>query len=372
MRVCTAAVVPNRASDNGCRSHVQATHCSMAAVVPVDPLRYPGWDSLLSAHEDSSFFHGTSWAQVLHETYGHRPFYFSAITGSTIQALLPVMEVSSWCTGRRGVSLPFTDLCPALATREPVASLYENALAIGRQRAWRYLQCRHDSRDWSNSQPSLSFYTHTIRIRDDAETLLKRMASALRRGIRKAQDEGLQVGFETEAESLGVYYSLHCRTRRKHGVPPQPFRFFSNIGRYVLQAGQGFVAVCRWRNRPIAAAVFLHNSSKAIYKFGASDERFQQLRPNNFLMWEAMKQCARRGCDSLHLGRTSLSNEGLRRFKLSLGAEEQTVSYAKYDLKRNSFVTEPDRAEGPINRLFRCLPGPLFRLAGQLIYPHLS
>jgi hypothetical protein len=155
-------------------------------------------------------------------------------------------------------------------------------------------------------------------------------------------------------------------------VPPQPFRFFSNIGRYVFQAGQGFVGVCRLRGRAIAAAVFLHNARKAIYKFGASDERFQQLRPNNLLMWEAMKHCASQGWESLHLGRTSLSNEGLRRFKLSLGADEQTVSYVRYEFKRSAFVTEEDRAEGSLNKLFRILPSPLFRLAGRVLYPHLS
>jgi hypothetical protein len=67
-----------------------------------------------------------------------------------------------------------------------------------------------------------------------------------------------------------------------------------------------------------------------------------------------------------------LSNEGLRRFKLSLGADEQTVSYDRYEFKRSAFVTEEDRAEGSLNKLFRILPSPLFRLAGRVLYPHLS
>jgi hypothetical protein len=372
MSVCSAEfrfVGPNGVSEADYAIRAHASQAATTAIVPVDPLVYPGWDGLLANEEDSSFFHGTSWARVLHETYGHRPFYLANINGSTIESLLPVMEVSSWCTTRRGVSLPFTDKCPPARGG---ASLYESALAIGRQRGWRYVQCRDISPAWRDAQPSVSFYTHTIGLQGDMEGPFKRMASSLRRGIRKAQDEGLKVTFESEADALSLYYSLHCRTRRKHGVPPQPFRFFANIGRYVVRTGQGFVAVCRWQGRPIAAAVFLHNRRKAIYKFGASDERFQQLRPNNLLMWEAMKHCASRGCESLDLGRTSMANEGLRRFKVSLGAEEQTLSYVKYDLKLNTFVTEQDRAEGRLNQIFRNLPAPLFRLAGRVLYPHLS
>jgi len=38
---------------------------------PVNPLEQPGWDGLLAAHPDAWFFHGTAWAWVLRETYGH-------------------------------------------------------------------------------------------------------------------------------------------------------------------------------------------------------------------------------------------------------------------------------------------------------------
>lgn len=342
------------------------------APVPVDPLTHPGWDSLLAGHGAGSFFHGSAWARVLHETYGHRPFYFCRISGNRLDALLATMEVSSWCTGRRGVSLPFTDECPVLTGAASDRGLYDAALALGRTRGWRYLEYRGNHEDWPGAKPSVSFYTHVIDLQGGAEALFKRLASALRRGIRKAQDQGLQIEFDSDPEAISLYYSLHCGTRRRHGVPPQPFRFFRNIGRHVLGTGQGFVAVVRFEKKPVAAAVFLHHGHQAIYKFGASDYRFQHLRPNNLMMWQAMKRCAELGCASLHMGRTSLANEGLRRFKLSFGAKEEMTGYAKYDFKREAFVDDVDRAEGPLNQVFRFLPAPLFRLAGSMLYPHLS
>ena len=51
---------------------------------------------------------------------------------------------------------------------------------------------------------------------------------------------------------------------------------------------------------------------------------FQNLRPNNLVMWEGIKSLMQRGADTLHLGRTSMENEGLRRFKLSRGIFDST------------------------------------------------
>jgi lipid II:glycine glycyltransferase (peptidoglycan interpeptide bridge formation enzyme) len=194
----------------------------------------------------------------------------------------------------------------------------------------------------------------------------------VRRGIRKAQKSGLAVQFSTNEEAMRDFYVLHGATRRRHGLPPQPYRFFENITRHVLARGLGFIASISIASEPVAAAVFFHNKSRAIYKFGASDFAFQQLRPNNLLMWEAIRHCAGLGIETLHFGRTSFGNEGLRRFKLGFGAREERIDYFKYDFGTRSFVTDTDRVEGWHNRVFRCMPGPLLRLAGRFLYPHLS
>src|SRR5437667_8382407 len=81
----------------------------------LNPLEIPGWDGLISSHRDASFFHSASWAGVLRDTYGHVPHYFCTVKDERMSAVLPVMEVNSPLTGRRGVSLPFTDECSFLS-----------------------------------------------------------------------------------------------------------------------------------------------------------------------------------------------------------------------------------------------------------------
>jgi hypothetical protein len=341
--------------------------------VAVDPLAHPGWDSLLASHPQASVFHGTGWARVLRGTYGHTPVYFCRFEGPRLAELLPVMETSSpWC-GRRGVSLPFTDFCPPLKAESGVCrALYQAAVAAGRKRRWKSLECRSASEGWEGARPSLTFHGHEINLAPGQDELFKNLESAVRRGVRRAGAAGVQVEFGGSAEAVRTYYELHCRTRRRHGLPPQPVRFFENIQRYILGADLGFVATARLNKKPLAAAVFFCQGRQALYKFGASDYAYQELRPNNLLMWAAISHCAARGFSSLHLGRTSLQNAGLRRFKLNLGASEEIVQYCRYDIVSERFVIDVDRAEGWFNHVFARLPLPLLRLAGRILYPHLS
>ena len=75
----------------------------------INPLDHPGWDDLLLTNRQSSFFHTTHWARVLRDSYGYTPVYFARIDDGKLETLIPVMDVRSPITGKRGVSIPFTD-----------------------------------------------------------------------------------------------------------------------------------------------------------------------------------------------------------------------------------------------------------------------
>lgn len=355
-----------------------------------DPLLDPAWDAGVSGLPGGSFFHTAAWARVLQDAYGHVPVYLCRFDSPErrLRALLPLMEVSSSWTGVRGVALPFTDLCAPLAGVEgDFGLLFSQALACGRLRHWRYLELRGRPALGHGDEgpppfpaeaapgtafPSLSFHGHVLDLHPDVPALFAGLAAATRRAVRKASQAGLRMEFSSTMGALEGYFKLHVRTRRRHGVPPQPWQFFECIGRHVLAAGKGRVATAFFGDRPIASAVFFHHGGRAIFKFGASDYAQQQLRANTLLMWESIKDYALGGFDSLHLGRTSLWNEGLRRFKLGFGAREERIEYWRFDLDRGGFVADTDRARGWFNPVLRCLPLPLLRLAGIWLYPHLS
>jgi hypothetical protein len=173
-------------------------------------------------------------------------------------------------------------------------------------------------------------------------------------------------------EAVRNYHRLHCQTRRRHGLPPQPYSFFRNIHRYVMSGEQGVVVTGWHENRAVAAAVFFHQASEALYKFGASDETRQHLRANNLVMWAGIEHFARQGCRTLCFGRTSLTNEGLRHYKLGWGTDEREHKYFKYDFRANAFLHDSDRAVGWYNPVFRALPVFVSRWIGAVLYRHWS
>jgi hypothetical protein len=331
------------------------------------------WDSRLATNAGYSFFHGTAWASVLRQTYGFQPNYFATLAGEHLDALLPVMEVDSWLTGRRGVSLPFTDYCHPLAGDLPAfRQLFDRAVEYGRDRRWKYLELRGGEHFLAPALPSQRFYGHEISLVGDEKQLFTALTSPVRRAIRKAEKQGLTVEILKDAKGVKQFYSLQCQTRRKHGLPPQPFKFFQNLQKYILAEGGGIIILARSGVRTVAGSIFFHAGQQAFFKFGASDEAMLELRGNDLVMWEGIKYYASRGFRTLHLGRTSLIHEGLRRFKLGWAAREHSIEYFKYDLRRSAFVTDRDEAFGWYNRIFTALPLSLSRFLGAVLYRHIA
>lgn len=345
---------------------------SDAAIREVNPLELPEWDRAVAGLPGATFFHGRAWAQVLGEVYGFSPQYLVAESGGATTGVLPLMEVNSWCTGRRGISLPFTDRCPPAAedpqTRQ---QLLTAAIALGRGSGWRYCELRGGG-EAIGAPPSISYYQHVIPLGPDPQVAWNRFDGSVRQGVRRAEKSGVQIEFSASPEAVRAFYTLHCRTRQRHGLPPPPRRFFDAIQRHILARGHGQVVLARHDGAAIAGAVYFHFGRTALYKFGASDDRFLPLRPNNLVMWRAVEWYAQHGFESVDLGRTSLTNAGLRRFKQSLGSSEHPIDYTRYDYRRGWFVTSPDQTAGLHTLLFRHLPLPLSRWFGALAYKHVA
>ena len=118
--------------------------------------------------------------------------------------------------------------------------------------------------------------------------------------------------------------------------------------------------------------MFFYFNGNGLFKFGASDERHLEHRANNLVMWDGMREAVARGVGHLHLGRTDLGHDGLRRFKLSLGATEKPLHYYRFDLAGQRWVeAAPNKARSLSSAVFRRLPLTLNQLAGTVLYPHL-
>ena len=337
----------------------------------VNPICDPDWDRLVNTHPNAGFFHGSAWAGVLRETYAHEPVYLRCTHRGEFAALIPIMEIHSPVTGRRGVCLPFSDFCAPLIFDWSVHDLVMEQLhKLACARRWRYFELRGGPPPESAATPEVTYREHLLDLRCGEETLLAQATGSVRRAVRKAEKNGLSV--VASREGMREFYQLHVRTRRRHGLPPQPVSFFAAIHRDIIRPGGGFIVLARIGAQPVAGAVFFTFDKKAVFKFGASDVLYQEYRGNDLVMWEAISSLARHGYETLHLGRTSPANEGLRRFKLAWGAVEGKLDYYRFDVGARRWVARRDNTTGFYNAIFGSLPLAVNRVAGEMIYPHLD
>ena len=344
----------------------------------VNPLTEPRWNSWILEHPDVTIFHTAQWARVLAECYGYRPQYAVFREAEKIVGILPIMEVRSLWTGRRGVSLPFSDECsPLMANGITLPSLIGEIRSFGMENKWDYLELRGCGDTALVGVQSDDFVAHHLTLDSSEEVQFSKLRDSTRRNMQKAIREGVEVHHLQTRRAVDLFYSLHCKTRRRHGLPPQPVRFFDLIREILLETGLGFVSLARFEKQWIAGAVYFRFGSQSVYKFGASDPSFQHLRANNLLMWEAIRGLRNAGATKLSLGRTDTHDAGLLQFKRGWGGVEIRLPYHRVGLRTQSGGRKPrirnlDSAAGLSHQVVRRLPLSVLRLLGRVLYRHVG
>jgi hypothetical protein len=222
--------------------------------------------------------------------------------------------------------LPFTDCCPALGTDGAVGVVAAAACEAAGEAGVASVEVRDVLPDGLGVAPAAEAVRHRLSLVPGPESLLRGVDPAHRRNIKRAVARGVDV-HRAGSDGLAVFYRLHLLTRRRLGVPVQPWRFFALLGRHMLDEGLGFVLTAQAQGRPVASAVFLAWNGTLIYKFGASDPRYWECRPNNALFWRAIEAGCALGCHTLDFGRSDIGDTGLRRFKRGWGAVEEPLRY---------------------------------------------
>lgn len=337
----------------------------------IDPIADPEWLAFLAASPSAEIFHHPAWLELLRSQYGYG-FQACCVHNDRglLEAGIPVARIESRLTGRRLVSLPFSDVCsPALARDADPAALgaLGEALAAESRRAGLGLTVHASLPSAPGAVVRRRFVRHLLPLTVDPAEVERRYSKSGARNVRKAMREGLRVELRTDAPALDAFYRLHLKTRQRLGVPTQPRRFIRRF-EPLLAAGLGFVATIFDGPRPIAAGVFLTYDGTVTYKYGASDARALGKRPNNLLFSAVIRWGCEAGFHTLDFGRTDVDNEGLRAFKRSWGANEVDLSYSYLAEREPS--PRPGLRDRVMGATIRRSPPTVSRLAGEALYRH--
>ncbi len=341
----------------------------------LDPLTDPRWPAFLEAAADASVFHHPAWLGLVARHYRYRMMSLCVVDDAgEIVAGIPLARVQSRLTGNRLVAIPFSDVCPPAQRADADASAraaLAGALAAEHQRTGLDVEVRARLEGIDDAHVIDSFLMHRLALEPDADAVLSRASkSQVRRAINKARREGVVAEPATNREALEAFYELHAQTRRRQAVPVQPKGFILGFEE-LFARGLGHVMLSSHDGRPIAAAVFLQFGTTLTYKYGASDGRFLELRPNHVLFAEAIRLGCEAGMTELDFGRTDTGNEGLARFKRSWGAEEESLAYT-YLADAPPRSREHGLAARAIAAAIRRGPKGTGRVIGTALYRHVG
>ena len=206
----------------------------------------------------------------------------------------------------------------------------------------------------------------------DEEKIFSTFRDSTKRNIRKAIKQNVEVQASNSLDSLREYYRLHCITRKRHGLPPQPFYYFEEVYKHILSKNNGTVVLALHDGKVIAGAVFFQFGRKAIFKYGASDKAYDQYRPSNLVMWHAIRWYAKNGYTSLCFGKSEPNNYGLLQFKDGWGTLRTKIKYYRYELKKQPFFSSYYNNNKFVSTLYNKLPISMLKILGNILYRHVG
>jgi lipid II:glycine glycyltransferase (peptidoglycan interpeptide bridge formation enzyme) len=342
----------------------------------INPLTDSRWPHFVAGHPQASIFHTREWLNVLRLTYGYEPVAFTTRQGSDLSNAVVFCEVQSWLTGRRFVSLPFSDHCQPLTDAASLRQILHYLHEQREKQQLRYIELRPilsegilDVQD--QFARSKRFCFHVIDLRPNLETIYKGLHNnCVRRKIKRAEREELLYESGHSDELLRKFRHLLLLTRRRHQLPPQPLSWFHNILRCLGDLVT--IHIVSKDSVPVASILTLTYKNSMVYKYGCSDEKFNAMGGTSLLFWKAIQQAKSAGIEEFDLGRSSYEDPGLIAFKEHLGAAPSELTYYRNPPIKPGPVQNRQRMSSLPRQALAHLPDPLFVGVGELLYRHMG
>ena len=285
----------------------------------------------LDARPDRVVFQSREWLSFLERTQRARP---------VVARLEDAGQTLGWFTGaivRRGgvpiLGSPFPGWTTAFMGFNLDSGVSRADAAAALPSFARRLRCLHvELKDrWiSADELETAGFVHgptttwEIALDADEDALFVRMTSACRRAVRKGEKEGVVVEIAEDDGIADEYYAQLEEVFAKQGLRPTYDR--ERVRALVGSLRPAGRIVClRARDpegRSIASALFPFDARTAYFWGGASVQASQILRPNEAIMWHAMRLFRERGLERIDLA-------GGGDYKRKYGAVERTFPFGR-------------------------------------------
>jgi serine/alanine adding enzyme len=167
------------------------------------------------------------------------------------------------------------------------------------------------------------------------EQLEKGLRSDKRRGIKRAQRSGVDIGIGETTGEMDVFYRLLEETANRRGFRLQDKSLFEAVGAEFIPRGIAKLLLARMGEETIAGRLVLLFNGIATDWYAASTDEANKLYANDLLVWKAIEWTVQNGgrCYDLGGAGRSLDEYGVGQFKERFGGE--TVDIGRYTWTRS-------------------------------------
>ncbi|MHB8078237.1 MAG: GNAT family N-acetyltransferase [Candidatus Krumholzibacteriia bacterium] len=304
------------------------------AAVTVEPAPPAGWDALLAADPDATFFHTPLWSDALRRHAGGvTPLWFVAREGGRCLGGLsavtrrrgPLRLLQSHFDGTAGGPLIAPDL-PEPARDAVAAALLERWARAARRpdvaAASLILAPAADAR-WGGGLARLGWRRRDLPF---AAIPLAGGPAAVEYGVlpknrrnerNRALRRGCTAGVTTDPGVLAEYYPIYLTAARRWGVAPTPEALLREL--LVRGDGAAFLSWVRRDGRLVGGHVCFRHGAEVVAWNGATLPEHAEVFPATLLVWTDVVEACRGGAQRLDLGGSG-GIAGVARFKELLGA----------------------------------------------------
>ncbi len=319
------------------------------------------WDNYVNAHPEATFFHLSSWRQVLEQAYGHPCHYLYAEADGKIRGVLPLAHLRSRLFANALVSTPFCVYGGVLSDDEAARlSLEKAATGLAGELKVDYLEYRYLRQPESGRLEKDLYVTFRKQLDPDPEANLKAVPRKQRAMIRK----GIKAGLESVIDpGVDRFYGLYAESVRNLGTPVFPKRYFETLKRTFADACE--ILVVEHQGVPVAGVMNFYFRNQVLPYYGGGVAAARNLKANDFMYWEVMRRAVEKGVKIYDFGR-SKRGTGSYRFKTHWGFEPQPLHY-QYELIEVGELPDVN----PLNpkyqlfiKAWRKLPLPVSKIVG--------
>jgi FemAB-related protein (PEP-CTERM system-associated) len=280
------------------------------------------WDDFVRETPGGTFYHLSGWRSIAENHLNHRTHYIYCESGADIQAVLPLVHVSSFLFGDALISLPFLVYGGPVASNSDAERLVvEHARSLARELNVDHLELRNRqalSGDW---QVQNNYATFRKKIDPLPEKNLLAIPRKQRAMIRKGIKAGLIAELDQDVTRL---HSAMLVCKRNLGTP-----FFSATYLQAIKdtfADQVEITTVIHAGTTVCSVMSFRFRNEILPYYGGGGDLSRDLNGNDFMYWAVMERACQEGVEIFDYGR-SMVGSGAYRFKKHWGFEPELLSY---------------------------------------------